>query len=98
MVEKNEEKKQPVSITYVEQEVDYQEDMLGKLMSLDHVLSMLSRDDPVAFLQNILEIKNEYQQLYNYFINLKRQGVQFPESMGYAPAPEPEEEKSEEES
>lgn len=90
MAEKKEEeqKQAPVMIAYVEQEVDYQEDLLGKLMAVDHVLSMFSRDDPPVFRQHMEEIKTDYQQRYNYFITLKRQGVQFPESMGYAPVQE----------
>ena len=87
MAEKGKEKevveqRAPITISYTAEEVEYQENLLGKLMTLDHLRGMLSRDESdKAFVSHIIDMKNEYQSLYIEFIQMKR--------AGFKPAPAP---------
>lgn len=77
MTEKDAGQKQekPVMISYTEAEVDYQEDLLGKLMTLDHIIGMLGRgEEDKVFVHHVRDMKSLFQQRYADFIALKRSG------------------------
>ena len=68
---KEKEPEQPV-IMYTQEEVNFREDLMQKLMTLDHIKSVLvGRGDPQVFIKHTDEIRNMINNLVHEYFNAK---------------------------
>lgn len=74
---KKQEEKQVVKPTYTQEEVDFREDLLQKLMTCDHVKGVLiARDDSPIFISQIADMKNIFLKWYQDALAGKHAGAE----------------------